>query len=430
MNYRETIQYLYNLLPVFHLQGAIAYKPGLKNTVKLMEALGNPHLKFKSVHIAGTNGKGSVSHYLSAVLQESGYKTGLYTSPHLIDFAERIRINGSMINQQYVIDFVAGNHDLIEEIQPSFFELTMAMCFCYFADNMVDIAVIETGMGGRLDSTNIISPELSIITNIGFDHMEFLGNTLPEIASEKAGIIKENTAVVIGETLPETKKVFDEFARMRCAKIYYSELHQLPVFECFEGSKMKFAFQNNEYISGLPGMYQLKNIRTLMKAIEVLQATSFKISQNAIESGLKNVCELTGLRGRWEILRDNPRVIADTAHNAHGMSQLNENLKHYNFYRLRIIIGMVKDKDLSAVLQKLPMDAIYYFTKAQIERSLSETDLKNKATQAGLTGNSFENISRAIETALNDADERDIILITGSNFLVGEALEAFGRRTT
>jgi dihydrofolate synthase / folylpolyglutamate synthase len=429
MYYQETIAYLYKLLPAFHLKGASAYKPGLGNTKRLMEALGNPHQKFKSVHIAGTNGKGSVSHYLSAVFQEAGYKTGLYTSPHLIDFGERIRINGAMIKQQYVIDFVARNHDLIATIQPSFFELTMAMSFSYFADNMVDIAVIETGLGGRLDSTNIITPELSIITNIGYDHMEFLGNSLPEIAAEKAGIIKENTAVVIGETLPETKQVFEAYAQVKNSDIYYSELYELPVFKGFEANKMKFHFQNKEYMSGLTGMYQLMNIRTVMRAIEVLQNSSFKISQQSIESGLRNVCEITGLRGRWEILRNNPLLIADTAHNSHGMSQLNENLRHYDYYRLRIIIGMVKDKDLSAVIKCLPLDAIYYFTKAQTERSLSETELQNKAAEAGLRGYSYENIICAMDSALNVADERDIILITGSNFVVGEALEVFEKRT-
>jgi dihydrofolate synthase/folylpolyglutamate synthase len=428
MNYQETIEYLYKLLPVFHLKGASAYKPGLANTIRLMDSLENPHLKFKSIHIAGTNGKGSVSHYLSAVLQESGYKTGLYTSPHLIDFGERIRINGAMINQQYVIDFVADHHDLIAAVQPSFFELTMAMCFCYFADNKVDIAVIETGLGGRLDSTNIIMPVLSIITNIGFDHMEFLGNTLPEIAAEKAGIIKANIPVVIGESLPETKKVFEEFAHKKGADICYSEVNELPEFKGFDGHKMKFSFQDKNFISGLSGIYQLRNIRTLITAIRVLQAGSFIITDQAIESGLMNVSELTGLRGRWEVVRNKPLLIADTAHNAHGLSQLNENIKQYQYQHLRIIIGMVKDKDLNAALQILPSNAIYYFTKALSERSLPTNELKTKAKEAGLKGNSFESIAEAISSAMHDADNQDIIIITGSNFVVGEALQVIEGR--
>lgn len=423
MNYHETIQFLYKLLPVFHLKGASAYKPGLENTLRLMDALGNPHSKFKSVHIAGTNGKGSVSHYLSAILQESAYKTGLYTSPHLVDFRERIRINGAMIDQQYVVDFVANNKDLIHNIRPSFFEFTMAMSFCYFADSNIDIAVIETGLGGRLDSTNILQPELSIITNIGYDHMEFLGNTLPEIAAEKAGIIKQNIPVVVGETLPETKSVFEEFANKKAAAIYFAEQNQLPEFKVLDGVKMKFNFQDKEYTSGLSGLYQLKNIRTVFEAVKVLQNSTFSITQQAIETGLEKVCELTGLRGRWEVLGTKPLIIADTAHNSHGIEQLNANLKHYKFDKLRIIIGMVKDKDLNAVLKLLPSNAIYYFTKAQSARSLSEVDLEAKAKEAGLSGKSYCNIQSAVNQVLKESDQKDLILITGSNFVVGESLE-------
>jgi len=430
MNYQETIQYLYKLLPTFHLKGASAYKPGLGNTLRLMEALENPHSKFRSIHIAGTNGKGSVSHYLSAILQESGFKTGLYTSPHLVDFGERIRINGNMIDQQYVISFVADNHALINAIRPSFFELTMAMSFCYFADNNVDIAVIETGMGGRLDSTNIINPVLSIITNIGFDHMEFLGNTLPEIAAEKAGIIKDNIPVVIGETHPETMQVFQHFAQKKQAAINFAEDLQLPEFKNFEGHKMKFYFQNRNYISGLTGMYQLKNIRTVMKVVETLNASSISISQQAIESGLMNVCELTGFRGRWEVLRNNPLVIADTAHNSDGFGQLSESLKHYQYRKLRIIFGMVKDKDMEKVMKLLPSDATYYFTKAQNNRFLSEHELRMKASEYGLKGFSFEKISSALVEALKESDTQDLILITGSNFVVGEALASYREITT
>ena len=425
MNYQETIQYLYDRLPVFHLVGSSAYKPGLDNTIRLMELLNNPHRKFKSVHVAGTNGKGSVSHFLAAILQQAGYKVGLYTSPHLVEFGERIRVNGKMVDEQYVVDFIERNLNKIEAIQPSFFELTMAMGFSYFADQEVDIAVIEVGLGGRLDSTNIISPELSIITNIGFDHVEFLGNTLAQIAAEKAGIIKPNTPVVVGETVPETKDVFiSKAAEMNAEMIFASEDKQVHLTG-FNNGKMELEFDNQLYISELSGAYQLKNIATVLTAVEILNKINFRIPLEKVKSGIENVCRITGLRGRWELIQTNPRIVADTGHNVHGIQEVVNQLKYQEYKTLRIIIGMVNDKDISGVMELLPKNAFYYFTQAQVKRALSCEELKVKANSFGLSGNSFETIKQAVQVVLSEADNDDFILITGSNFVVGEALTIF-----
>lgn len=426
MNYQETLQYLYDRLPVFHLVGADAYKPGLDNTYRLMSKLENPHQKFRSVHVAGTNGKGSVSHYMAAILQEAGYTVGLYTSPHLVDFGERIRVNGQMIEQQYVVDFIEKHIDSIENIQPSFFELTMSMAFSYFADKQVDIAVIEVGLGGRLDSTNIISPELSIITNIGFDHIEFLGNTLPQIALEKAGIIKPEIPVVIGESLPETKPVFSLKSLEMQADIFFAEDREKPVFIRYEQDKMVFSYKQKEYYSGLNGIYQLKNLATVITASKILNdRTVFKISENALRKGIEHVCLLTGFRGRWELLSNNPKIIADTSHNVQGIQVVVNQLKYQQYKTLRIIIGMVNDKDISGVLKLLPVNAVYYFTEAQVKRALSATMLKEIAIKFNLSGDSFESIKDAVKKAKSDAHKDDLILITGSNFVVGEALTLF-----
>ena len=380
MNYQETLQYLYNRLPVFHLVGSTAYKPGLENTSRLMAHLDNPHRKFRSVHIAGTNGKGSVSHYMAAILQEAGYQVGLYTSPHLVDFGERIRINGQMIEEQYVIQFIQKHIDIIEVIQPSFFELTMAMAFSYFADKQVDIAVVEVGLGGRLDSTNIISPELSIITNIGFDHVEFLGDSLPQIAAEKAGIIKPGVPVVIGESLPETKPVFVLKSIEMQSDIIFAEDDDIPVLTRYEQDKMILNYQKKEYTSGLSGIYQLKNLSTVFSAIKILNnRIEFKISDVALKKGIENICQLTGLRGRWELLSSKPRIVADTGHNVQGVQVIVNQLKYQHYKTLRIIIGMVNDKDISGVLKLLPVDAVYYFTQAQVKRALPANELKAKA---------------------------------------------------
>ncbi len=426
MNYQETLQYLYDRLPVFHLVGSSAYKPGLENTYRLMAQLDNPHQKFRSIHVAGTNGKGSVSHYLAAILQEAGYKVGLYTSPHLVDFGERIRVNGQMIDQQYVIDYIQKHIDAIETIQPSFFELTMAMAFSYFADKQVDIAVIEVGLGGRLDSTNIVSPELSIITNIGFDHVEFLGDSLPQIAAEKAGIIKPGIPVVIGESLPETKPVFMLKSLEMQSDIIFAEDDDIPVLTRYEQDKMIFNYRKQEFGSGLNGIYQLRNLATIFSAIKVLNnRTTFKVSDEALKKGIEHICKLTGLRGRWELLSDKPKVIADTGHNVPGIQAIVNQLKNQHYKTLRIVIGMVNDKDISGVLKLLPIDAVYYFTQAQVKRALPANELKAKAMNYNLSGWSFGAVKDAVNKAIFDANADDLLLITGSNFVVGEALSLF-----
>lgn len=426
IKYEEAIQYLYNRLPVFHHVGGAAYKPGLDNTINLMNALGNPHRRFRTIHIAGTNGKGSVSHILAAVLQSAGYKVGLYTSPHLVDFGERIRVNGKMIEQQYVVDFVENKKNLFEEIQPSFFEVSMAMAFNYFADCEVDIAVIEVGLGGRLDSTNIIQPELSVITNISFDHVGFLGNTLEKIAFEKAGIIKTNTPVVIGEVIPETKSVFEIKAKQENAPILYAENQLSVIFKEYHNQKMIVESSDNKrYTVDLFGLYQLKNIATTLTAIEQLNKLNFKVSDEHVAVGLENTCELTGLKGRWQKLQQNPLVIVDTGHNVAGIQYVVEQLKLQNYKTLRIIIGMVNDKDISAVLALLPKEAIYYFTQASIERALPAELLQIQAKSTGLSGNAYLSVEEAIKSAITDSETDDMLFIGGSNFIVGEALIYF-----
>jgi dihydrofolate synthase/folylpolyglutamate synthase len=421
MNYQQSLNYLYNRLPVFHISGGSAYKPGLDNTIRLLAALNNPHRKFKTIHIAGTNGKGSVSHMLAAVMQQSGYKTGLYTSPHLVDFGERIRINGIMINEDYVVQFVENYKDLVEQVQPSFFELTMAMAFSYFAHESVDIAIIETGLGGRLDSTNIITPELSIITNIGMDHTDFLGNTLSKIAYEKAGIIKSGIPVVIGEVLDETRTIFTEKASETKSKLIFAEeKHSLHTLE---SNNKELIVTNNvdKWESELTGNYQLKNIATLLAAIDELKFKSYTIPDIKLKEGLKNVCKLTGLRGRWEVLSEHPLQIADTGHNVDGINAVVKQLNNYT-NRKHIVIGMVNDKDVSGVLKLLPTSATYYFTNAQVKRALPATELKKLAQEFNLSGNAYSTIKAAIEAARQSAGADGLILITGSNFVVGEAL--------
>ena len=423
MTYSEAIKYLYDRLPVFHLVGGAAYKPGLDNTIQLMNVLNNPHKRFRSIHIAGTNGKGSVSHTLAAVLQCAGYKVGLYTSPHLIDFGERIRVNGKMIEQQYVVDFVEQNKDVFEKIQPSFFEATMAMAFTYFADCEVDVAVVEVGLGGRLDSTNIIQPELSVITNISFDHISFLGNTLEKIAFEKAGIIKPNTPVVVGEVLPETKAVFEAKANQENAPILYAEEQVKLEFNAYKQHKMLVETSDNKtYNVGLSGNYQLKNIATTLTAINQLNKQGFNISEGDLRTGLENVCEITGLEGRWQKLQENPSIIADTGHNVAGIQCVVEQLKTQTFKTLRIVIGMVNDKDITEVLKLLPKKAVYYFTQARIERALAAEILQKQAKSIGLIGNAYLSVEQAIKSAIAESESDDLVFVGGSNFIVGEAL--------
>jgi dihydrofolate synthase/folylpolyglutamate synthase len=425
MNYTETLEFLYARLATFHLQGGNAYKPGLDNTLRLMEHLQNPHRKFKSIHVAGTNGKGSVSHFLAAILQSAGYKVGLYTSPHLVDFGERIRINGTKIDPQYVIDFVANNNDIFESINPSFFEATMAMAFQYFADNEVDIAVIEVGLGGRLDSTNIISPLLSVITNISYDHVGFLGDTLDKIAFEKAGIIKPNTPVVIGEALAETKAVFIQKAQHENAPLHFAEDKHLISFKCFENGKMVvLSNQLGQIKVGLSGMYQLKNLATVLSAVHQLQVLGFNIDNASLLRGLSDVIELTGLQGRWQVIQSSPLLILDTGHNIGGMQDIVAQLTSIRCDRLHLVFGMVNDKDISSVLALLPQNASYYFTQATIQRAMPAEELMKKASEFGLRGTFYDNVKQAITEAKNAATSDDCIFVGGSNFVVGEALLA------
>lgn len=426
MNYNQAIEYLYKSLPVFHHIGGAAYKPGLGNSIKLMDAFNNPQNKYKTVHIAGTNGKGSVSHFISAILQSAGYKVGLYTSPHLVDFRERIRVNGAKISEQYVIDFVKNNSPLFDEIKPSFFETTMAMAFAYFDRCEVDVAVIEVGLGGRLDSTNIINPILSVITNISFDHTQFLGDTLEKIASEKAGIIKPKTPVVIGETLTETKPVFIEKAKNENAKIIFAE--EKYFIKCIDFEDVNILVDAPGYEEmriGLRGEYQRKNVTTTLAVIDELKILGFEIPEKDIRNGFENVMQLTGLQGRWQILQTNPQVVVDTGHNKAGIKYVVEQLKDSIYKRLHFVIGMVNDKDICGVLELLPKDAEYYFTNANIERALESEKLKEQAEKFKLSGRSYSSVENAVKEALDKANKDDMIFIGGSNFVVGEALPLF-----
>lgn len=435
MTYQQTINYLYAQLPMYSRIGAAAYKEDLHNTIALCNAIDNPQTKFKSIHIAGTNGKGSTSHMLAAMLQQAGYKTGLYTSPHLKDFRERIKINGEMISEDFVVDFVERTKTVSEEIKPSFFELTVAMAFDYFEKEKVHIAVIETGLGGRLDSTNIITPLLSIITNIGYDHMDLLGNTLEKIASEKAGIIKPNVPVIIGEYLPETKNIFIEKATQCHAPIYFaqdeyavSNIHYtMQLLSCDITSTEHNITETFEL--DLNGFYQTKNIRTVLCAEGILTQLGFPIKNEDEKQALKKVKKLTGLYGRWDVISSNPTIILDVAHNEDGIKQLLNQLSIVSRESsivsrekaaLHFIIGMVKDKDISKVLSILPKNAQYYFCNAHIERALPHKELLEKANAFELHGESFDDVNEAIKAAKLNAAADGIIIVCGSVFLVAE----------
>lgn len=426
MTYEETLQYLYEQLPMFSKIGIAAYKKDLANTIKLTEALNNPQKKFKTIHIAGTNGKGSVSHMLAAILQTAGYKTGLYTSPHLKDFRERIKVNGEMCSKDFIVDFTKRMKSPIKNFEPSFFEITVAMAFDYFVQQKVDVAVIETGLGGRLDSTNIISPVLSVITNIGWDHMNILGDTLEKIAFEKAGIIKQNTPVVIGEVINETRLIFDECAEEKNAPVIYAQENFYVQDFDYEHTQLKCEVvdkRKNEhhlYYLDLPGVYQTKNIVTVLEAVHQLQLQEWKIKKQHIDSALKKVKRLTGLHGRWEKIKDNPTVIVDVAHNLNGIQQLMEQLELASYNALHIITGFVKDKDVSNILTLFPKTANYYFTKAQMPRAMNENQLMDLANQNGLEGKSYADVNTALREALTHASKDDLILICGSVFLIGE----------
>ena len=407
MTYQETIQWMFNRLPMYQRQGASAFRKDLSNTRLLDDRLGNPHKAFKSIHVAGTNGKGSTSHMLAAVLQEAGYKVGLYTSPHLKDFRERIRVNGKMASQAFVTHFIEMHKPFLEEQQLSFFELTVGMAFQYFKEQHVDVAVVEVGMGGRLDSTTIITPVLSVITNIGLDHTAFLGNTLPEIAAEKAGIIKDGIPVVIGERQDATTSVFERTAQMHQAALFYASD---AVYEPLE--------------SELKGIYQEKNKATVQKAVEVLNDWAlFEIPQAATVNGIKKVVTTTGLMGRWQVLQDSgPKIICDTGHNKEGLTLVFEQLKLEQFKNLHIILGVVSDKDLKSVLPLFPVAAQYYFSKPDVPRGLEASVLQEQAAQYGLVGKKYKTISGALKAAKNAASAEDLIFIGGSTFVVAEII--------
>ncbi len=404
MTYDETIEYLFNSTPLFQNVGKAAYKEGLANTLALDEYFGHPHTQFKTIHVGGTNGKGSTSHSLASVLQSAGYKVGLFTSPHLKDFRERIRINGEMISEKYVVDFVEQHRSFFEPLYPSFFELTTAMAFKYFADEKVDVAVIEVGLGGRLDCTNIITPVLSIITNISFDHVNLLGNTLEKIASEKAGIIKHGVPVVIGETTSKTRTVFETKAKEVGTQIVFAEEKEFP----------EIPFE-------LGGDYQQKNLRTIMTALSILR-NAFNISEQNISYGLSNVCEQTGLMGRWQTLKECPKTVCDVGHNVGGFEYIVKQLTRQQYKTLRIVIGMVNDKDINGVLALLPKDAKYYFTKAKVARALQPEELQEKAKEYGLDGNCYPSVTEAYEAAVKEASTDDFIFIGGSCFVVAEVV--------
>ncbi len=424
MQYTEAIDYLYSRLPVFHRIGAKALKPGLGNTLLLCEALGNPQHQFTSIHVAGTNGKGSSSHMLAAIYQSAGYRVGLYTSPHLKSFTERIRLNGQPIPEAEVAEFVVRHQALIERVEPSFFEVTVAMAFDFFARKQVDLAIIEVGLGGRLDSTNVITPVASLITNIGYDHTDLLGETLPQIAREKAGIIKAGVPVVIGETNPETEPVFRSTADLVKAPIEFADQrYYVQDKGIVQARRTVLAGTENELLQSfeldLLGAYQVKNLPAVLATVSVLQSL-FPVSLVAQQTGLTSVTALTGLKGRFQTLRERPRVIADTAHNQPGLEALLATIQSIPHARLRIIIGLVADKDRSHILAVLPQSAVYYFCQAQTPRSLPAYELQMEAAKLGRMGEVFTDVNAALSAALQDAAEDDLLLITGSNYTIAE----------
>src|SRR6476646_10431012 len=439
MNYQETIDYLFARLPMFSRIGAAAFKKDLINIQKLSDFLGDPHKRFKSIHIAGTNGKGSVSHMLAAILQTAGYKTGLYTSPHLKDFRERIKINGEMVSEEFIIDFTEQIKTISEEIEPSFFEITVAMAFEYFAEQKIDIAIVETGLGGRFDSTNIITPELSVITNIGWDHMNILGDSLEKIAFEKAGIIKQNVPVIVGEVLSETEKIFNDVANERKADLsiaadkrqainwywkkpagHHSGGHELVV-EVAQQLKT----DHQLYHLDLPGIYQTKNLLTVLETCSHLQQKGWNIEEQSIRLGLQNTKKLTGLHGRWEVIHLHPLIVLDVAHNEDGIKMLMEQVEVTDHDHLHIVLGVVKDKELEKILTLFPRLTDYYFTRADIPRALDALVLKERASEIGLKGEIYPDVNQAIKAALTKASKQDMILVCGSVFLIGEVITPF-----
>lgn len=408
MNYQDTLEYLYNSAPMFQQVGGAAYKEGLENTLTLDAHFGHPHRRYRTIHVAGTNGKGSCSHTLAAVLQEAGYKVGLYTSPHLVDFRERIRVNGEPVSEEYVIRFVEEERGFFEPLHPSFFELTTAMAFRYFADERVDVAVIEVGLGGRLDCTNIIRPDLCVITNISFDHVQFLGDTLAKIAGEKAGIIKRGVPVVIGEATEETRPVFEAKAKETDAPIYFAE-------DCDREDYPDIEFE-------LKGLYQKKNKQTLLTALPLLKEAGYHIDEQAVRSGFAHVTSLTGLMGRWQKLQNSPTLVCDTGHNVGGIRYIVEQLKEEKYRRLHIVMGMVNDKDVRGVLGLMPKEAVYYFTQASVKRAMPAGRLKELGLEAGLRGECYADVPAAVRAAQKESLPEDFIFVGGSSFIVADLL--------
>ncbi len=429
MTYKDTIQYLYDSTPLFQHIGAGAYKEGLTTTHKLDDHFGHPHRLYKTIHVAGTNGKGSCSHTLAAIFQSAGYRVGLYTSPHLLDFRERIRINGEMIPEQYVIDFVEKERSFFEPLHPSFFELATAMAFKYFADENVDIAIVEVGLGGRLDCTNIIQPELSIITNISFDHTQFLGDTLAKIAYEKAGIMKKGVPVIIGEVTSETREVFEQQSKEVECPIIFAEDYPIilnaipnPTENFGLNYTLRQGFLNTTTLYGeLGGEYQAKNTNTLLHAIRQLIYNGIRLNDEHIRQGFAQVTSLTGLLGRWQKIKDKPLVLCDTGHNTGGIKYVSKQLQSLD-KPLHIVIGMVNDKDINGVLDLLPRYASYYFTQASVKRALPADQLREMGKNHNLTGNAYPNVAEAFDSALKNAKEDDVVFVGGSNFIVADFL--------
>jgi dihydrofolate synthase/folylpolyglutamate synthase len=429
MNYQEATEYLLNRLPMFQKVGGVAFKAGLERITELCKVLGNPQHQYKTIHIAGTNGKGSCSHFLASILQESGYKTGLTTSPHLQSFTERIRINGQEIEKESFVHFIEKYKQVIEEVEASFFEATIAMAFWYFAEKQVEVAVIETGLGGRLDATNIIRPEVCLITNIGFDHQQFLGNTLPLIASEKAGIIKKEIPVVISEHNSETKQVFLEKASQENAPIYFAS----EDYEVEQATATPHGLQvtinkkrkngqgyTRQYVSGLLGRYQLKNILGVLSVVDILREKQWIIGEQSLQKGLANVVKNTNLKGRWQILQQKPLVVADTAHNSHGIKEVVEQLKSTPHQQLHLVLGFMKDKEIDNILPLYPQEAIFYFCKPNLPRAMETAVLEEKAKMLNLQYYIVPEVNEALAYALQKAQNEDIVLVGGSTFVVAE----------
>lgn len=429
MNYQETLNYLYNSTPVFEHVGAVAYKEGLQNTLALDKHFNHPHTNFKTIHIAGTNGKGSCSHSLASILQEAGYKVGLYTSPHLVDFRERIRVNGQCISKERVVKFVEDERKFFEPLHPSFFELTTALAFKYFDEQKVDIAIIEVGLGGRLDCTNIISPILSIITNISFDHTQFLGDTLAKIAAEKAGIIKKGVPVIIGEANEETSPVFQSKANEVNSVIVFAEDNAIVTSSSpmADGGRRYYLSNNSTLVGELSGDYQERNMNTILCACNILKQMNIIKNDDVIAKGLTNICKNTGLLGRWQTIQNNPTVVCDTGHNVGGWNYLAPQIKRQQCNQLRIVFGMVDDKDINSVMYLLPQNAIYYWTQAESKRAIKAERVAEIAIKHDLRGEIFDNVEVAYTKALQDSNKDDFVFVGGSSYIVADLLTFLSR---